>query len=53
MAVDVEYWPTIDATVMIGHGSREQMLQAYREVRDSCSTASSSASASRAGRRFR
>ena len=21
MAVDVEYWPTIDATVMVGHGT--------------------------------
>jgi hypothetical protein len=30
----VEYWPTLDATVMRGHGSREQLLQAYREVRD-------------------
>lgn len=35
MAVEVEYWPTIDATVMRGHGNREQTLQAYREVRDS------------------
>jgi protein-tyrosine-phosphatase len=34
MAVDVEYWPTFDATLMIGHGSREQILQAYRGVRD-------------------
>jgi protein-tyrosine-phosphatase len=34
MAVDVEYWPTLDATAMIGHGSREQILQAYRDVRD-------------------
>jgi protein-tyrosine-phosphatase len=34
MAVDVEYWPTFDATMLIGHGSREQILQAYREVRD-------------------
>src|SRR5262245_46064308 len=34
MAVEVEYWPTFDATVMIGHGSREQVLQAYRGVRD-------------------
>jgi len=34
MAVDVEYWPTFDATMMIGHGSREQVLQAYRGVRD-------------------
>jgi protein-tyrosine-phosphatase len=34
MAVDVEYWPTFDATMMIGQGSREQTLQAYRTVRD-------------------
>jgi protein-tyrosine-phosphatase len=34
MAVDVEYWPTFDATLMVGQGSREQILQAYRQVRD-------------------
>ena len=34
MAVEVEYWPTFDATLMIGQGSREQILQAYRDVRD-------------------
>jgi protein-tyrosine-phosphatase len=34
MAVDVEYWPTFDATMMLGHASREQILQAYRGVRD-------------------
>jgi protein-tyrosine-phosphatase len=34
MAVDVEYWPTIDATVMIGQGTREQTLMHYRAVRD-------------------
>ena len=34
MAVAVEYWPTFDATSMIGHASREQILQAYRDVRD-------------------
>ena len=34
MAVDVEYWPTLDATLMAGQGSREQILAAYREVRD-------------------
>jgi len=33
-AVDVEYWPTFDASMMIGQGSREQVLQAYRGVRD-------------------
>jgi len=34
MAVEVEYWPTFDATMLIGHASREQILQAYRDVRD-------------------
>jgi protein-tyrosine-phosphatase len=34
MAVDVEYWPTFDATMLLGHASREQILQAYRSVRD-------------------
>jgi len=32
MAVDVEYWPTQDPTAVTG--SREQMLDAYRAVRD-------------------
>lgn len=32
LAVDVEYWPTPDATA--AQGSRDQVLQAYREVRD-------------------
>ena len=50
MAVEVEYWPTFDATLMIGHGSREQILQAYRHVRDQLFTRSSSVSASRAAR---
>jgi protein-tyrosine-phosphatase len=34
MAVEVEYWPTFDATMLIGHASREQVLHAYRGVRD-------------------
>ena len=34
MAVEVEYWPTFDATLLIGSAGREQILQAYREVRD-------------------
>jgi protein-tyrosine-phosphatase len=34
MAVEVEYWPTFDATLLIGHANRQQILQAYREVRD-------------------
>jgi len=32
MAVDVEYWPTFDPTAT--EGSREQRLEAYRQVRD-------------------
>lgn len=32
LAADVEYWPTADPTV--AQGSREQLLDAYREVRD-------------------
>ena len=31
-AVDVEFWETPDVTVV--HGSRDQKLEAYREVRD-------------------
>ena len=34
MAVEVEYWPTFDATMMVGQGNREQILQCYREVRN-------------------
>jgi len=34
MAVDVEYWPTFDASLMMGQGNREQALQSYRAVRD-------------------
>lgn len=33
IAADVEYWPTADPTVQ--DGSREQRLDAYRDVRDS------------------
>jgi len=32
LALDVEYWPTADPTAI--EGSREQRLNAYREVRD-------------------
>ena len=32
MAVDVTYWPTFDPTVV--QGSRNQMIDAYRGVRD-------------------
>lgn len=35
MAVDVEYWPTFDPSLMLGQGSREQVLDSYRGVRDS------------------
>lgn len=31
MAIDVEYWPTPDPSHV--HGSREQILESYREVR--------------------
>lgn len=34
MAVEVEYWPTFDATLLLGNASRAQILQAYRDVRD-------------------
>lgn len=34
MAVEVEYWPTFDATLMVGFGNREQTLESYRAVRD-------------------
>jgi protein-tyrosine-phosphatase len=36
MAVDVVYWPTPDATAV--EGSRETMLDAYREVRERLAT---------------
>ena len=32
MAIDAEYWPTMDPTAAVG--SREQILDAYRAVRD-------------------
>jgi protein-tyrosine-phosphatase len=32
---DVEYWPTPDVTVLIDTASREEVLAAYRDVRDS------------------
>lgn len=34
MALDVEYWATFDASLMVGSGNREQTLGAYRQVRD-------------------
>ena len=35
MAVECEYWPTYDASIT--EGNREQMLNAYRQVRDQLS----------------
>lgn len=32
MAIEAEYWPTLDPSAVMG--SREQILDAYREVRD-------------------
>lgn len=32
MAVDVEYWPTLDPSAV--EGTREQIMTAYRDVRD-------------------
>jgi len=32
VAAEVEYWPTPDPTLV--HGTRDQMLDAYRDVRD-------------------
>jgi hypothetical protein len=32
MACDVEYWPTMDPSMI--EGSREERLEAYRDVRD-------------------
>ena len=34
MAVEVEYWPTLDASLMQETRTREQVLEAYRGVRD-------------------
>ena len=34
MAVEVEYWPTFDASMMVDQGSREQTLDTYRSLRD-------------------
>lgn len=36
LAVDVEYWPTADPTAAIG--TREQIVSAYRDVRDHLET---------------
>jgi protein-tyrosine-phosphatase len=35
VAAQIEYWPTSDPTLVLG--SREQMLDAYRDVRDALS----------------
>ncbi len=34
MAVEVEYWPTLDASALLETGNRDQILAAYRSVRD-------------------
>ncbi|MEM7619513.1 MAG: low molecular weight phosphatase family protein [Pseudomonadota bacterium] len=34
MSVDVSYWPTLDPTLHIGNGSRDQILTGYRSCRD-------------------
>ena len=34
MAVEVEYWATLDASLMLGQGNRDQTLAAYRGVRE-------------------
>lgn len=34
MAVEVEYWPTFDASLAAIQGNREQILETYRSVRD-------------------
>lgn len=34
MAVEVEYWATFDASIMVGQASRDQILESYRSVRD-------------------
>lgn len=34
MPAEVEFWPTHDATVLLGQGTRQQMLRSYRQVRD-------------------
>ena len=38
LATDVVYWPTLDPTAI--EGSRERVLDAYRDVRDASSNAS-------------
>ena len=53
MAVEVEYWPTFDATMMIGQRQpRADPAGLPRACATSCSGASSSASAWRAARRY-
>jgi protein-tyrosine-phosphatase len=34
MATEVEYWPTMDCSLALSHPKREQILAAYRDVRD-------------------
>lgn len=35
MAVEVEYWPTFDASLVAETSNRQQVLEAYRSVRES------------------
>ena len=36
MAIEAEYWPTLDPSAIAG--SREQIIEGYRQVRDSLLT---------------
>ena len=36
MAIDVEYWPTLDPSMVVG--SREQIMDSYRTTRDAITT---------------
>ncbi len=47
MAVDVEYWPTLDASAVVELGNRDQILATYRSVRDSLFTENQAALSSR------
>jgi hypothetical protein len=50
MAVEVEYWPTFDATMMIGQAAASRSCS-LPHVRDQLFSASSSVSGWKAGRR--
>ena len=34
MAAEFEFWNTFDPSIMQGQGSRDQILDVYRQVRD-------------------